>query len=108
MAEWRMPQVVRQTDRFDQVAINMKILPQRPALGFEEMADGAPDLRDLDRMRQPRAVKVVLTREKDLRLRLQLAERMRVDDAIPIDLKGVAIIGLPRGAKGLAVESIVE
>src|SRR5207244_3853406 len=42
------------------------------------------------------------------RLRLQLSERVRVDDPVPVDLERVPIVGLPAGAEIFAVEGVVE
>src|SRR5438270_11419099 len=59
-------------------------------------------------MRQPRTIKIVFAGKENLRLRLQLAKGMRVDDPVAVDLECVAVVGLPRGAEGFAVEGLIE
>ena len=51
------------------------------------LAMRARDLRHLERVRQPRAVVIAGRREEHLRLVLQPAERLAVDDAIAIALE---------------------
>jgi hypothetical protein len=57
VAERRVAEVVRERDRLGQVLVQA----QPPG-------DGARDLRDLDRMREPRAEQVALVVHEDLRL----------------------------------------
>src|SRR3954454_15378692 len=52
----------------------------------QRLRDRARDLRHLEDMRQPRAVVVALGREKDLRLVLQPAKGLAMNDAIAIAL----------------------
>src|SRR6186997_1819737 len=66
----------------------------REAYGFsqgfieiESPSDGAPDLRDLERMRDPGAIQVALVVHEDLGLVDQPPKRIRVDDAIAIALE---------------------
>ena len=77
VAERRVPEVVAERDRLGQLLVQ----PQH-------LGDAARDLRDLERVRQPRAVVIAGRREEHLRLVLQPAERLAVDDAIAIALKG--------------------
>ncbi len=72
------------------------------------MADRPADLRHLHRMGEPGPVEVVFARQEHLGLRLELAEGVRVDDPVAVDLEGVPIIGLAGAAVGLPVEIIVE
>ena len=53
----------------------------------QHLGDAARDLRDLERVRQPRAVVIAGRREEDLGLVLQPPERLAVDDAIAIALE---------------------
>ena len=53
----------------------------------EHLRDRARDLRDLECVREARAVVVALRREEDLRLVLQPPERFRMDDAVAVVLK---------------------
>ena len=76
MAERRVPEVVAERDRLGQLLVQ----PQH-------LRDRARDLRDLERVRQARAVVIAGRREEHLRLVLQPAERLAVDDAIAIALK---------------------
>ena len=101
-------QVVREADRLDQVRVDVEVVPQGPLAGPQELADRAPDLGHLHRVREARAVEVVLPGEEDLRLRLELAEGVRVDDPVAVYLEGVAVVGLALPAGGLAVEGSVE
>ena len=64
-------------------------------------------LRDLKRMRQPRAVMIPLRRNKDLRLALEPAKGFAVQDPVPVPLKlGAHVVrrDRPLPAPGLAAE----
>ena len=76
MAERRVAEIVAERDRFGQLLVQ----PQH-------LRDRARDLRHLERVRQPGPVVIAGRREEDLRLVLQPAERLAVDDAIAIALK---------------------
>ena len=76
MTERRVAEIVAERDRLGQLLVE----PQH-------LGDAARDLRDLERVRQPRAVVIAGRREEHLRLVLQPAERLAVDDAIAIALK---------------------
>src|SRR5437773_2690535 len=69
----RVSEIVAERDGFGQLLVQPQHLGDRPR-----------DLRDLERMRQPRAVVIAGRREEDLRLVLQPAKRLAVDDAIAI------------------------
>ena len=69
-----------------------EVVPERDRLGQllvqpQHLGDAARDLRDLERVRQARAVVIAGRREEHLRLVLQTAERLAVDDAIAIALE---------------------
>ena len=76
MPERRVPEVVAEPDRLDQVLVQ----PQRAR-------DGPRDLRDLERMRQPGAVMIAGRSDEHLRLVLQAPERLAVDDPVAVALK---------------------
>ena len=76
VAERRVAEVVAERDRFGQLLVQ----PQH-------LGDRARDLRHLERVREPRAVVIAGRREEHLRLVLQPAERLAVDDAIAIALE---------------------
>ena len=76
MAEWRMAKVVPQRDRLRQFFMQLQYLGDRPR-----------DLGDLERVREPGAVMVAGRSEKDLGLVFEGAERLAVDDAVPVVLK---------------------
>ena len=76
VAERRVAEVVAERDRFGQLLVQ----PQH-------LRDRARDLRHLERVRQPRAVVIARRREEHLRLVLQPAKRLAVNDAIAIALK---------------------
>src|SRR6186997_1719815 len=66
----------------------------REAYGFsqgfieiESPGDGAPDLRDLERMRDPGAIQVAFVIHEYLGLVDESAKRIRVDDAIAVSLE---------------------
>ena len=82
VAERRVAEVVPERDRFGQLFVQA-----------QHLGDGARDLRDLERVRETRAVVIAGRRKKDLRLVLQPAKRLGVDDAIAVALK--------RGADGI-------
>ena len=65
VAERRVPEVVAERDRLGQLLVQV-----------QHFRDGARDLRDLERVRQPRAVVIAGRREEHLRLVLQPAERL--------------------------------
>ena len=79
MAERRMAEIVRQRQRFAEVLVEAKGARQR-----------ARDLRDFQRMRQPRAVVVSLVIDEDLRLVGQPAECGRMDDAVAVAAEDIA------------------
>ncbi len=81
--ERRVPQVVGQRQRLDQVLVEA----QRPR-------DRAADLADLDGVGQPRAVVVALVVDEDLGLVLEPAEGAAVDDPVAVALEGGAVVVL--------------
>ena len=97
MAERRVADVVGQGDGFGQVFVQ----PQ-PA------GDGAGDLRDFERVREPGAVVVVDAGDEDLRLAGHAAEGGAVDDPLAVALvercgTGAAVRGAGgRGCRGCA------
>ena len=76
VAERRMTQVVAEGDRLGQLLVEPK-----------HLRDRARDLRDLERVREARAVVIALRREEHLRLVLQPPERFSMDDAVAVVLK---------------------
>ena len=79
MAERRVAEIVGERHRLAEILVE----PQRAA-------DGAGDLRHLQRMGQPRAVVIALVIDEDLRLVLQPPERRRMDDAVAVALERAA------------------
>ncbi len=72
-----------------------EVMSERQGLGqilveAERAADGAGDLRHFEAMGQPGAVMIALVIDKDLRLVGQPAKRRRMNDAVPVALKGRA------------------
>ena len=76
VTERRVTRVVPEPDRLDEILVQ----PQRPR-------DDARDRRRLERVRHARPVVVALRVDEDLRLPLQPAERLRVDDAVAVALE---------------------
>ena len=76
VAERRVAEIVAERDRFGELLVQA-----------QDLRDRARDLRHLERVRQARAVVIAGRREEHLRLVLQPAERLAVDDAIAIALK---------------------
>ena len=76
VAERRVAEIVPERNRFGQLFVQ----PQH-------LRDGPRNLRDFERVRQARAVVIAGRREEHLRLVLQPAERLGVDDAIAIALE---------------------
>src|SRR5438552_213234 len=72
--ERRVPDVVAHGHRLDEILVETQAASHRPA-----------NLRDLERVRQARAVVVADRRKEDLGLVLQPAERLAVDDAIAVE-----------------------
>jgi hypothetical protein len=87
-AERRVAQVVPEGDGLGELFVQ----PQH-------LGDGAGDLRDLERVREARAVVVAGRREEHLRLVLQAAERLAVDDAIAVALERGADVVFHLGAQ---------
>ena len=108
VAERRVPEVVPERARLGEVLVQAEGARDRPR-----------DLRDLERVREPRAVVVALERDEDLRLVLEPPERARVDDPVAVALVlGPVVVGLPllgdrvaahgaRGARGVDGEARV-
>ena len=88
VSERRVAEVVAEPDRLDQVLVE----PQRPG-------DRPGDLRDLDRVGQTRPVVVPLRGDEDLRLVLEAAERLAVDDPVAVALR-TASAGRSRAPAG--------
>src|SRR5687767_8082859 len=76
VAEWRMTEIVAERDRLGELFMQL-----------QHLGDRAGDLRDLQGVREPRAVMIAGRCEEDLRLVLQPPERLAVNDPIPIVLK---------------------
>src|SRR5690606_25411318 len=91
-----------------QVRVDVEIVLQWIAAAEQVAADRAPDLGDLHRVRQAGPVEIVLPGQEHLRLRLQLPERVRMDDAVAVDLERAAVVGLPGAAPLLEVERGVK
>ena len=79
VAERRMPKIMPQCDGLHQIFVQA----QGPR-------DGPRDLRNLQRMGQPRAVVVALRGDEDLCLVGQAAECLGVDDAVAVARKAGA------------------
>ena len=75
MSEGRMPQIVTKRDGLGQILVKAQGTRQR-----------ACDLRDLQRMRQSRAVVIAHRGEEHLRFVHQAAERLAVRDAVAVTL----------------------
>ena len=76
VTERRVAEVVPERDRLGELLVEPQHLGDRPR-----------DLRHLERVREPRAVVVAVRREEHLRLVLQPAERLAVDDAVAVALE---------------------
>jgi hypothetical protein len=75
-----MAEIVRQGERLDQIGVQSKL-----------RGDGARNLRDFNGVRQPVAEVVGVTPRENLRLRFQPAKGARMDDAVAVALKAVAV-----------------
>ena len=90
VAEGRVAEVVAERQALGQVLVQ----PQGPR-------DRAPDLRDLQRVGEARAVVVALVVDEDLRLVLEPPEGRAVDDPVAVALvDGSAAGARPRGSAG--------
>src|SRR5688572_17916414 len=76
VAERRVTEIVAQCDRLGELFVQLQHLGDRPR-----------NLRDLEAVREARAVVVTRRRKEDLRLVLQPPERLAVNDSIPVVLK---------------------
>ena len=108
VAEGRVADVMREADGLEQVEIDddMRVTVPQPE------GDRLRDTRDLEGMRQPRAIKVVLAGLKNLRLGLEPAEGRAEHDAVAVLVKnGAVVVGalrIVRIVQELAVERAVE
>ena len=99
VTERRMPDVVYQRQRLHQIDIQI----ERPG-------NRARDLRDLHGVRQPGAEVIGVAPREDLRLVFQPPKRARVNDAVAVTLKGIAIgvrrLGIAAPARILRVHGV--
>ena len=95
VAEGRVPHVVAEADRLGQILVQPK-----------RARHDARDARRLEGVGHARAVVVACRVDEDLRLSLQAAERLRVDDAVAVALKRRADAALLLGA--LAAAALVR
>src|SRR5207249_1529743 len=77
VAERRVAEVVAEPDRLGQILVERESPRHRPR-----------DARSLDRVREPGAVVIALRRDEYLRLVLQPAKGLRVDDPVAVALEG--------------------
>src|SRR6267143_2548939 len=80
MAEWRMADVVDESERFGELSVQA-----------QRGSNGARDLRDFKRVRQPVAEVVGIARGENLRLRFESPESSRVNDAIAVARVNAAV-----------------
>ena len=80
MPERRMAEVVREAQRLGQILVEPEDPRHRP-----------PDLRDLDRVGQADAEMIAVGGDEHLGLVAQAAEGDRMDDAVAVALKRVAL-----------------
>ena len=99
VAERRMADVVREAHRLDQIRIDR----HRRLAAPQPDGDRLRDVRHLQRMSQPRAVKIVLPRLKDLRLRLQAPESRGEHHPVPVLVEDAAVI-----RRAFAVEPVAQ
>ena len=93
--ERRVAEIVREADRFGQRFVELQCARDR-----------AGDLRDFDRVREPRAVQIALVIDEHLRLVDQAAKGGGMDDAIAVALIFAAKSrAAARRAGGLAMRS---
>src|SRR5215204_2844838 len=78
-----MTEVVRQTDRLDQILVGAKGTRERP-----------PDLGDFQSMGETGAEVIAFVINEDLGLVLESTERRGMDDAVAVTLKGCPVFGL--------------
>ena len=100
VAERRVAEVVPETDGLGEIFVE-----------FERAGDRAREPRDLERVRQARAVMVALRAQEHLRLVFQAAERFRVRDAVDVALEARAHLTRRlgrRAAGGLRAQQAVR
>jgi hypothetical protein len=85
-----MPQIMGERRRFSQ--FRRQAMIQKRLFDKQIVGDRARNLRHLDAVRQPRAVKISLSYSENLSLPLQSSECSAVKNTIPIPLCGVAVI----------------
>src|SRR5687768_17336352 len=76
MAERRVPKVVTQRDGFGELLVQL-----------QHLRDRSRYLRDLERVRQPRAVVIARRREEHLRLVLEPTKSLGMHDAVAVALE---------------------
>ena len=99
-AERRVAEVVPEADGLGEILVEL-----------ERAGDRAREPRDLERVRQARAVMVALRAQEHLRLVFQAAERFRVRDAVDVALEARAHLTRQlgrRAAGGLRAQQAVR
>ncbi len=79
MAERRMAEIVGERQRFGEILIQS-----------ERARERASDLRDLERVRQPRAIVIALVIDEYLRLVRQASKGSGMDDPVAVPPEGIA------------------
>ena len=92
VAEWRMTQIVRKRNRFDEILVHPQVARDRTR-----------DLRHFEAVREPRAKQVALVIDEDLRLVFEPAKRGGMHDAVAIALefgaRGRRLLGVTPAAR---------
>jgi hypothetical protein len=97
VAEWGMPEIVRERDGLREVVVEAQGPRDRPR-----------DLRHLDAVRQPCAEQVPLVIDEDLGLVLKPAKGGRMDNAVTVPLKLAARLGSRLGEGATAAVGVTH
>lgn len=92
MPKGRVAEVVGKAGRLNEIGIDVGVFAEEITGFLKIVTDRTSDLGHLERVGQPGAIKVVLSREENLGLALQAAERRGVKHSVAVDLKGRPIV----------------
>jgi hypothetical protein len=92
VAEWRVPKIVGEAERFGEILVE----PERPS-------HRPPDLGDFQAMRQPNPIMIRIRCDEDLGLVPETTESDRVDDPVAVALENIA--GAARAIVGFRMGS---
>ncbi|MEI9999943.1 MAG: hypothetical protein WDO13_12710 [Verrucomicrobiota bacterium] len=104
VAEGRMANVVGEADGLEQMKIERDVGPRLPQPDRDRLGDA----RDFQRVREARAIEIVLAGLEDLRLGLQPAKGRAEHDAVAVLVEDGAVVRRAFGVEGVAEQLAIE